>query len=241
MASNYKKVSKPKGSYSKDRGSVYKWLFANPAATARKYGAAAGQRAQANLSYAARIYSQDRQGGGGGLSNMPIASNSQILGNQGGGGSGYYRSSYRPYSRSYGGYSYGYGGGGGGAPLTTTSTDTRTTTVGPQEARARVFSVMQELLGRNALPAEQSLLEQALKAYEQANPTVTTTTSTKSADGASDTSTTTVSEGASDAGRQQAIKEKAMSSFDKERFSYQAATTYMDALMKAIDNPFAEG
>lgn len=177
-----------------------------------------------------------------GTSGIPIATREQILGNRGSSsGSSYYRSSYRPYSRSYGGYSYGYGGGGGGAPLTTTSTDTRTTTVGPQEARARVFSVMQELLGRNALPAEQSLLEQALKAYEQANPTVTTTTSTKSADGTSDTSTTTVSEGASDAGRQQAIKEKAMSSFDKERFSYQAATTYMDALMSAIDNPFAEG
>lgn len=226
---------KPKGMYTKDSKSVSKWLRVNLPATERAYGTAAANEAMRKQQVALNSYQGYRTGA---IPPVPVASAADISGNSGGSG---YSSGYRnSYSRNYGGYS-GYGGYGSSAPLTVTSTDSRTTVGSPEEARARVFAVMQELLGRNASASESAILQAALTAYEQANPTVTTTTSTKGMDGASESSVTSVKEGATDAGRQQLIKETAQKSFDKERFAYQAATTYMGALMKAVENPFAEG
>lgn len=233
---------KPKGAYTKDSGSFNrwadKWARVNLPATERNYGTAAANQAMYNYQMAMR-----RKNATGAQvitvtpnSGPPVKSATDMAGNASGYSSGYRNS----YSRNYGGYG-GYGGGGSSAPLTVTSTDSRTTVGSPEEARARVFAVMQELLGRNASASESAILQAALTAYEQANPTVTTTTSTKGMDGASESSVTSVKEGATDTGRQQLIKETAQKTFDKERFAYQAATTYMSALMMAVENPFAEG
>lgn len=87
-------------------------------------------------------------------------------------------------------------GAGGGK----TSTYTQYSISNEQDAEIIVDAALSNFLGRGATKSEKATLAKALKKYEQATPTVTTTTRT----GGGDTVGTTVS-GVSAEGRQQAI------------------------------------
>lgn len=127
----------------------------------------------------------------------------------------------------------------------------------PAQSRALVQNVLSQALGRWATGAELEEFVGSLNAYQRENPTVTTRTTdiapetrtqttTESADGttqSSDTSveggeqttSTTTQQGATAEGGQQVLLEKAMETPDYG--AYQAATTYMSALLGALDAP----
>lgn len=86
--------------------------------------------------------------------------------------------------------------GAGGGPQTTTYTQYQISN--PEEAEMIVDASLQSLIGRNATRQEKSVIAAALKKYEQANPTRTTTTRS----GTSTVSTTTG--GVTAEGRQEA-------------------------------------
>lgn len=133
------------------------------------------------------------------------------------------------YSRSYG-YSGGGGGGGGGGPVTTV--DTRIEHASKPETRARVNQVMRDLLGREATKGEMKKMYDLIREVEDDRPTVTTTTR----DGSNSSSTVNV--GANDIVKNQLIAEDVQDT--DEYASFQAATTYMDAFLQAIDNPLVD-
>jgi hypothetical protein len=127
----------------------------------------------------------------------------------------------------------------------------------PEQSRALVQNVLPQALGRWATGAELEEFVGSLNAYQRENPTVTTRTTdvapetrtqttTESADGTSQTSetsvqggesntSTTTQQGATAEGAQQLLMEQAMESPDYG--AYQAATTYMDALLGALAAP----
>jgi hypothetical protein len=156
-------------------------------------------------------------------------------GGGGGGGGSYYGG--RSY-RGGGGYGGGGGGGGGGGPKTTTSTETQVEHQNPLEVKARVESVLADMLGRTPNASELTTLLGMVKSAEDANPTTVTTTTTDDGEG-NKTSNATKEGGLSDAARNQIITDQMSKTGDY--FSYQSATKFMDALMKAIDQPLAEG
>jgi hypothetical protein len=127
----------------------------------------------------------------------------------------------------------------------------------PEQSRALVQNVLSQALGRWATGAELEEFVGSLNAYQRENPTVTTRTTdvapetrtqttTESADGTSQSSetsvqggesntSTTTQQGATAEGAQQLLMEQAMESPDYG--AYQAATTYMDALLGALAAP----
>jgi hypothetical protein len=127
----------------------------------------------------------------------------------------------------------------------------------PEQSRALVQNVLSQALGRWATGAELEEFVGSLNAYQRENPTVTTRTTdvapetrtqttTESADGTSQSSetsvqggesntSTTTQQGATAEGGQQLLMEQAMESPDYG--AYQAATTYMDALLGALAAP----
>jgi hypothetical protein len=112
-----------------------------------------------------------------------------------------------------------------------TQTSTNYNMSSADDAHAIFLQASQSLLGRDPTKGEIATFKGRLNAYEKANPSVTTTTSSyKGNDLTGQTSTT--SGGVSADSRNMMAMEKAKA--EPEYGAYQAATTYMDALMKTI-------
>lgn len=116
-------------------------------------------------------------------------------------------------------------------PTTTTTTDTSYNISNYQDTHALFMQAAQSLLGRAPTVAETKAFQSQLNAYQRANPTKTTRTTTTDAQGNS-TSTTSSSGGTTAAGMQDLAQQQAQQ--NPEYGSYQAATTYFNALLGAI-------
>lgn len=114
---------------------------------------------------------------------------------------------------------------------TKTRTDTATVLTDPTAAKALVNDVLSHALGRAANEEELRAFTATLNAAERANP-VTTVTDTEYVDGEV-VSTSAVQSGGLDRG--QVLLDEAMAK--PEYGAYQAATTYFNALMGAIQSP----
>lgn len=101
----------------------------------------------------------------------------------------------------------------------------------PTQAKGLINDVLSQMLGRAANPEELSQFTATLNAAERANPEVTTTSTTY--DAGEPVSSSTVSTGGLD--RRQVMIDRAQSLPDYG--AYQAATTYADALFRAIQSP----
>lgn len=116
-------------------------------------------------------------------------------------------------------------------PVTTTHTDTSYQISNYQDTHALFMSAAQSLLGRAPTAAETKAFQSTLNAYQRANPTRTTQTSTTDALG-NTTSTTSTSGGTTQAGLTDLAQQQAEQNPDYG--AYQAATTYFNALLGAI-------
>jgi hypothetical protein len=129
-------------------------------------------------------------------------------------------------------YSKGGGGGAGGGGSSFSSTSTSVNLTGKDESDATLDQALSNLLGRTATDAEKKQFLSSLNAAERANPTVQTSSGTTSASGASRSSSTTKSTSVSPAARAQSFAQ------NEEGFAeYQYATTYMDAMLEALNSP----
>lgn len=125
--------------------------------------------------------------------------------------------------------------GAGGAPKKQTATSTRVNLPSKADAEAVVTQILQDALGRDPDKGELARYSSLLIGKAKANPEQTSTTTTYNADGSSSNSSTVTSGGYSSAAMQQDLLNQAKA--DPEYGSYQAATTYMNAVMSAIDAP----
>lgn len=116
-------------------------------------------------------------------------------------------------------------------PVTTTHTDVSTNVSNYQDTHALFMSAAQSLLGRAPTTAETKAFQNTLNAYQRANPTKTTQTSTTDAMG-NTSSTTSTSGGTTQAGLSDLAQQQAQQNPDYG--AYQAATTYFNALLGAI-------
>jgi hypothetical protein len=124
--------------------------------------------------------------------------------------------------------------GGGSFTGTRTSTSTSIDLTDPATAKAIVNDALSQRLGRAATEEELATLRGVLNAAERAAPTVTTSSTTYQ-DGDAVSQSSTTSGGLTGAGRQQLILDEAMQK--PEYGAYQAATTYFNALMQAVQSP----
>lgn len=99
------------------------------------------------------------------------------------------------------------------------------------DARAIYYTAAQQLLGRDPTKAEARDFQKRLNVMERANPTITTTTSNYIGD-TLQSQTSTQEGGVKEGARQMEAMDTAKA--NPEFGAYQAATTYMDALMKTI-------
>lgn len=109
-------------------------------------------------------------------------------------------------------------GGDGSGRTTSHSTNTSYDLSDPMTAKALTNAVLSSALGREATAEELSQYRAALNSYEKSNPTVTTGTQTTDANGNS-TSSSTSRGGASQAGREQILKDKAMGTAEGQAFT----------------------
>ncbi|HEY6022252.1 MAG TPA: hypothetical protein VIY48_21005 [Candidatus Paceibacterota bacterium] len=116
-------------------------------------------------------------------------------------------------------------------PRTVTSTSSSSNMSTSEDAHAIFMQAAQSLLGRDPTKTEISSFRKKLNEYESANPTVTTTTSNYVGQDLKSQSSKTTG-GVSADTRNMMAMENAKS--QPEFGAYQAATTYMDALMKTI-------
>lgn len=116
-------------------------------------------------------------------------------------------------------------------PRTVTQKSTAYDLSSEGDARAIFYSAAQSLLGRDPTKAEVSQFQKSLNAMERANPTVTTTTSNYIGD-TLQSQTSTSEGGVKEGARQMMSMDQAKA--NPEYGAYQAATTYFDALMRAI-------
>ncbi len=121
-------------------------------------------------------------------------------------------------------------------PQFKTVTNTRTDLTDPETAKALTRSIFQQLIGRDPGPGEYGKFGDALKAAEQANPTVENTTQQYDKQG-NVIATTTNAVGAlrgavSQQGQQQIMEDLLKQS--KEYGVQQATTTYAEATKRAI-------
>src|SRR4030095_1164046 len=118
-------------------------------------------------------------------------------------------------------------------PTSKTSTSTRCELATREEAVALAKNSMAQLMGRMPTNEELASYMNLLNGYERANPTTSTTTSQISSEtGEEVSSSTTSTGGVTQAGRQALLEEKMRAT--PESGAYQAATTYMSALMETI-------
>ena len=124
--------------------------------------------------------------------------------------------------------------GGSKGPKTTKQTSTSTNIPSPLDAEAAVKTIFQEGIGRDPSKGELARYSSLLIGKAKANPSITNSTQTVDANGNVSQSSTS-SGGLSAAGAQQALMNEVQA--DPEYGSYQAATTYYGALLKAIAAP----
>lgn len=121
-------------------------------------------------------------------------------------------------------------------PQFKTHTDTRVDLTDPQTAKALTRTIFQQLIGRDPVAGEYSKFADALKAAEQANPTVENVTEQYDAQG-NVISTNTQAVGALRGALSQQAQQQTLEELLKQTKEYgtqQAATTYMAATKKAI-------
>lgn len=123
----------------------------------------------------------------------------------------------------------------GGGPKTVTQKSTSIDLTDPETAKGLINDTLTRALGRAATPEELSTFRGILRAGENANPTHNTTVTTYNADGTEANSSSTSSGGLSGPGKQQLLLDQAM--LKPEYGAYQAAGTYMNALIQAIQSP----
>lgn len=117
-------------------------------------------------------------------------------------------------------------------PRTVTSTQVQAQMSSRTDASALFEQAASSLLGRAPTKSESSKFFGALNKYEKANPQTTTTTTDYSAEGDVTGQKSTSSGGVSADARAYLAEQQAKA--DPEYGAYQAATTYMGALMQAI-------
>lgn len=121
-------------------------------------------------------------------------------------------------------------------PQFKTRTETRVDLTDPQTARALTQSMFQQLLGRDPGPGEYGQFADALKAAEQANPTVQNITEQYDAQG-NVIASNTQAVGALRGALSQQAQQKTLADIIKSSPEYgtqQATTTYMEATKRAI-------
>jgi hypothetical protein len=125
----------------------------------------------------------------------------------------------------------GGGGGGGGAKYgTTTDRSTVVPDTDPDTAKTLVNQALSTYLGKEASPEQLQRFIANLQQHESANPSVTSRTTTTSPGGSVSSQKST---GGINAQQYAADWARAQ----EGSAEYQAATTYMDAFMKAVQNP----
>jgi hypothetical protein len=124
------------------------------------------------------------------------------------------------------GDSTGMGGGGGGS--TESSSSVSFDISDAKTAKAITNAVMNAALGREATADELNAYKAALNAYEKANPSRTSGVRSSDGSGHSTSSSTTYS-GASGAGREQLLKDKAGSTVEGQAYQTQ------DVFQKAME------
>lgn len=118
---------------------------------------------------------------------------------------------------SVGGMGGSGGGGGGGGGYRSTSTNTSYDISDAKTAKAITNAVLSAALGREATEDDLATYKKALNAYEKANPSVSTTVTT--GDGSGNSSSTSTSKGgATGAGREQVLKDRAMESTEGQAY-----------------------
>jgi hypothetical protein len=124
-------------------------------------------------------------------------------------------------------------GGAGGGPHSTTQTNTSKSFNIPTvaDAHAATRQLFQALMGRDPDENEQDRYASMMTAYAQKHPTVTKETGTTDIHG-NVTSSSTKTGGWTDAGLTDVLSQKAKA--DPEYGSYQAATTYFNALIGSL-------
>lgn len=126
-----------------------------------------------------------------------------------------------------------YVGSGSAGPTTRTTTQKQVDLTDPTTAKAMATDMWQQLLGRNPNPGELGGFASALNQAEQANPSITTTTTSYDAAGNATGESSTTTGGMTDEGRQYLAEQRIQGM--PEYGATQAATTYMNALESAIN------
>jgi hypothetical protein len=123
------------------------------------------------------------------------------------------------------------GGGAGGGATSYVNRSTQVNLTGKDESDATLDQALSTLLGRTATDAEKKTFLSSLNAAERANPSTSVTRGTQSSSG-STSSTTSQSTSVSAAARAQKF------AIEDEGFAeYQYATTYLDAMLEALNSP----
>lgn len=117
-------------------------------------------------------------------------------------------------------------------PKTKTTTDKRVNLSSPEDVKALTTQMLSELLGRAPTVDELAKYRAAINGYEEANPEVTTTTTTLDDMGEAIAQDSKTSGGTSEAARSVLIQDSAKKG--PEYGKHQAATTYFDAMMQMI-------
>lgn len=117
-------------------------------------------------------------------------------------------------------------------PKTKTTTDKRVDLSSPEDVKALTTQMLSELLGRAPTVEELARYRAAINGYEEANPEVTTTTTTLDDMGEAVSQSSKTTGGASEAARAGLVTEPAKKG--PEYGKYQSATTYFDAMMQMI-------
>lgn len=127
------------------------------------------------------------------------------------------------------------GGAGSGRPANYTETTSSVDLTNPKTARALLNQALQQSLGRDPSAAEQQAFLGALHAAEREDPTIRTSQYKLDPATGQYQQTSTTTKGGVDPSAY--TGEFADSHNQKEAGAYQAATTYMDALMQAVGAP----
>jgi hypothetical protein len=135
---------------------------------------------------------------------------------------------------SQGGGDRRYGSSGGAFTGNRSSTSTSVDLTDPATAKAIMNDRLSQALGRAARPEELSQFVQVLNSAERANPTVTTS-NTRYDQGEAVSQSSTTSGGLTGAGRSQMVLDRAQAL--PEYGAVQAATTYFNATVDALDSP----
>jgi hypothetical protein len=117
-------------------------------------------------------------------------------------------------------------------PRSKTTTEKRIDLSSAEDVRALTTQMLTELLGRAPSPEEMSKYRTAMGSFEQAHPSVATTTTTINEKGEAVGSNTTTSGGVTQEGRAQLISEQAKQGPEYGKF--QGATTYFNAMMQML-------